>query len=199
MSRTEPPISGIVLAGGQARRLGGQDKGLIELIGRPLIARVLERIGPQVDELLISANRNAAHYAAYGHRVVADLEPGFQGPLSGLLAAGQLARHDWLLTLPCDAPFLPLDLAEQLMARAQSSGAPLIRAADVQHTHFTVMLMRRSLLPDLQAFVAGGAKRIQGWQARHAPETVTFPDPAAFLNINTPEELHAAALQQNAH
>ena len=193
MAPTEPAITGIVLAGGQARRFGGQDKGLIELAGQPLIAHVLQRLRPQVDEILISANRNAERYSAFGHPVIPDREPDFPGPLAGLLAAGQAARHDWLLVCPCDTPFLPDDLAERLIHGAQTSRADLVRAADAQQIHFTVMLMHRRLLPDLAEFIAMGQRRVEAWQGRHRPETVPFPDPEAFANINTKDDLLGAA------
>ena len=190
--KAETPITGIILAGGKARRLGGQDKGLIEVAGRSLIARTLERIAPQVDEILISANRHLQTYAALGRRVVADALPDFQGPLAGIAAAARHARHDWLLTVPCDAPLLPLDLASRLIGRALDSGARLVRAADAGQTHYTVMLLHRSLLADLEDQLALGQLKVQAWQARHACETVHFDDPDAFLNVNTPEDLLGA-------
>lgn len=193
MTPNEAAISGIVLAGGQARRLGGQDKGLIDLAGQPLIGHVLQRLRPQVREVLISANRNAGRYAAFGHPVIADGEADFPGPLAGVLAAGQAARHEWLLVCPCDTPFLPADLATRLMHGARSGNSPIARAADTAHTHFTVMLLHRSLLPDLAEFLATGQRRVEAWQARHRPQTVTFSAPGAFANINTLEDLQAAA------
>lgn len=197
--KAEPPISGIILAGGRARRLGGQDKGLIELAGRTLIARTLERIAPQVDEVLISANRHLEAYAALGRRVVPDSLPDFQGPLAGIVAAASHAHHEWLLTAPCDAPFLPADLAARLIARALETGTRLVRAADAHQPHYTVMLLHRSLLADLEDQLAQGLLKVQAWQARHACETVQFDDPDAFLNINTPEDLLHAERRLGGH
>jgi len=193
------PISGILLAGGRARRLGGQDKGLIELAGRTLAARTLERLAPQVDEVLISANRHLEAYAALGARVVPDALPDFQGPLAGIAAAARQARHDWLLAVPCDVPFLPPDLAARLLGRALERGARLARAADPAQVHYTVMLLHRGLVADLEAELAQGRLRVQAWQARHACETVRFADPGAFLNINTPEDLLGAERRLAGH
>lgn len=188
-----PEISAIVLAGGQGRRMGGQDKGLIELAGRPLIELTLERIAPQTDEVLISANRHLERYARLGHRVVADEQAEYLGPMAGIYAAGQAAQGEWLLVVPCDAPFLPHDLAQHLLAAAQDTGTRLVRAADAEQTHYTTLLMHRSLLPSLGQHLSEGKLKLQAWQASHAPETVRFEaDPAAFLNVNTPEDLQRA-------
>lgn len=189
-----PPISGVILAGGRARRLMGEDKGLLALHRRALVAWVLARLAPQVAECLISANRNLAQYAAFGHAVVADHLADHPGPLAGLLACARTARQEWLLSVPCDLPFVPLDLARQLHRHALHSQAPLVRAADEAGTHFAVMLLHRDLLADLDAFVAAGGRQVQTWQARHPCETLYFGgDPYAFLNINTRDDLTTAA------
>ena len=109
-----PPDVAIVLAGGQARRMGGRDKGLLPFAGRPLVEWAIESLAPQVSTLLISANRNLDAYGAYGFPVVADLEQGFQGPLAGILSAMRAARTAWILTLPCDGPQPPPDLGARL-------------------------------------------------------------------------------------
>ena len=173
--------------------MGGLDKGLIELAGRPLIAWVLERIAPQVDEVVISANRHPASYAKFGYPVVADRHADYRGPMAGIAAAGAQARGTWLLVVPCDAPFLPRDLAQRLIERAGATHSQLVRAADTQRTHYTCFLMHHRLLPDLAAQVGAGRLKLQTWQAGHNAETVIFPDAGAFHNINTPEQLAAAA------
>jgi molybdopterin-guanine dinucleotide biosynthesis protein A len=116
-------ITGVILAGGRGRRMGGVDKGLQELRGRPLLAWVIERFGPQVDELLINTNQNGDRYAVFGHRVLADQIPDFAGPLAGLHAALTAATHSLLATVPCDAPFLPDDLVLRLLQALTASGA----------------------------------------------------------------------------
>lgn len=175
--------------------MGGQDKGLIALAGRPLIAWVLDRIAPQVDEVVISANRHRDIYAGLGHPVVADGHPDYRGPMAGIAAAGTRARGEWLLAVPCDTPFLPADLAQRLLDHARQTGCRLVRAADPGQTHYTSFLFHRDLLPDLAAHVADGRLKLQAWQAEYAANTVAFADAGAFLNLNTPDELAEAERQ----
>ncbi|MBU1665455.1 MAG: molybdenum cofactor guanylyltransferase [Gammaproteobacteria bacterium] len=190
---TPVPVSAIILAGGLARRFRGEDKGLIELARRPLAAWVAERLRGHVAEVLLNANRNLAGYAALGYPVVADHLPGNLGPLSGLLAAARTAQQEWLLTVPCDAPFLPLDLGIHLHAQALANDVPMVRAADETGTHYAVMLMHRSLLADLDLYVQSGGRQVRAWQEMHPVETVVFSgDPYAFLNVNSPDDLRTA-------
>jgi len=190
---TPVPVTAVILAGGLARRFKGEDKGLIELAGRPLAAWVAERLHGHVAEILLNANRNLAVYAALGYTVVADHLPGNPGPLAGILAAGRTAQQEWLLTVPCDAPFLPLDLAVHLHAQALANDVPLVRAADDSGIHYAVMLLHRSLLADLDLFVQNGGRQVRAWQETHPLETVVFGgDPYAFLNVNTPDDLRTA-------
>lgn len=192
-ARTPLPVSAVILAGGLARRFKGEDKGLIQLARRPLAAWVAERLCGHVAEVLLNANRNLSAYAALGHTVVADHLPGNLGPLAGLLAAARTAQHEWLLTVPCDAPFLPLDLATHLHAQALANEVPMVRAADETGIHYAVMLMHRSLLDELDVFVREGGRQVRAWQETHPVETVQFNgDPYAFLNVNTPEDLRQA-------
>lgn len=172
--------------------MGGQDKGLIELAGRPLVERVLDRIAPQADEVLISANRHLDIYARHGHRVVVDRQADFLGPMAGIYAAGQVAHGEWLLVVPCDAPFLPDDLAQRLLAEAQRTGARLVRAADAAQTHYTTLLMHRSLLPSLGQHLSEGKLKLQAWQSEQGAATLVFADASAFVNINTPDDLAQA-------
>jgi molybdenum cofactor guanylyltransferase len=142
---------------------------------------------------LINANRNLNRYAAIGHTVVPDHLPGHPGPLAGLLSAARTAQQEWLLCVPCDVPFLPLDLVMQLHDHAIASQVRLARAADETGTHFAIMLVHRELIADLDDFVRDGGRQVQAWQARHASETIYFgDDPYAFLNINTPDDLKKA-------
>ncbi len=187
------PVTGIVLAGGLARRFRGEDKGLIELAGRPLAGWVADGLRGRVAEIVVSANRNLSRYARLGHTVVSDALPDYPGPLAGLLAAAATAQQEWLLTAPCDAPFLPLNLVIHLLEHARAAAVPLARAADETSTHYAIMLAHRDLMDDLRDYVDGGGRRVQAWQARHACETVYFGDDAyAFLNVNTPEDLRTA-------
>lgn len=201
MDRIDPrPVSAVILAGGMARRFRGEDKGLLELAHRPLAAWVAERLRGHAAEILVNANRNLLAYARLGHTVVPDYLPEYPGPLAGLLAAARTAQQEWLLTVPCDAPFLPLDLVMQLHDHALKAGVPLARAADEAGTHFAVMLAHRDLMPDLEDYVLGGGRQVSAWQERHASETVYFgEDPYAFLNINTPDDMKTAERVANRY
>ena len=183
-------ITGVILAGGLGRRMGGIDKGLQELRGRPLAAWVVERLAPQVDELLINANQNTERYAAFGHRVVADQIPDFAGPLAGLHAALSAASHPLVATAPCDSPFLPADLVSRLFSALTASDADLAVARTFDQPQPVFCLCRRSVLPHLTEFLAGGGRKIDRWYATLKVVEVSFDDEAdAFENINTREEL----------
>lgn len=187
-------ITGVVLAGGLGRRMGGVDKGLQELDGRPLVAWVIERLAPQVDELLLNANRNAERYAAFGHAVVADRIGGFAGPLAGLHAALSVARHPLVATAPCDSPFLPTDLVARLHAALDDSGAELAVARSLGRVQPVFCLCRRTALPALSAHLAAGGRRIERWFCSLPLVEVSFEDqPAAFANINSVEDLVGGA------
>ncbi|MBN8464404.1 MAG: molybdenum cofactor guanylyltransferase [Dechloromonas sp.] len=183
-------ITGVVLAGGLGRRLGGVDKGLQDLRGRPLVAHVIERFAPQVDELLINANRNRERYAAFGHRVVADLIPDFAGPLAGLHAALSAAAHPLVATAPCDSPFLPADLVSRLFSALTAANASLAVARTFDQPHPVFCLCQRGVLPHLSDFLAGGGRKVDRWYATLDVVEVAFDDEAeAFANINTREEI----------
>lgn len=181
-------VAAVVLAGGQGRRMGGVDKGLVEYRKRPLIEWVLAALAPQVDQLVISANRNLDTYAAYGHRVLPDTLPDFPGPLAGVLAALDAVDADWLLVVPCDTPHLPADLAARLLAAAQRDHVPLVVAADDARTHHTCFIVRTDQRDALAAFLARGERAVRHWQAELPSVRVEF-DAAAFANLNRPEDL----------
>ncbi|MGA8006065.1 MAG: molybdenum cofactor guanylyltransferase MobA [Burkholderiales bacterium] len=184
-------VSGIVLAGGQGRRMGGVDKGLQLLRGRPMVAWAIERLAPQVDEILLNANQNAEAYARFGYRVVPDSVGGFAGPLAGLHAGLQAASHPLAVTVPCDSPFLPLDLVARLKEKLSTREIAVAKTGDQPHPVFA--LVRRSVLPHLERFLAGGGRKIDAWYATLAVVEVSFDDqPEAFRNINTLDELSAA-------
>lgn len=167
--------------------MGGIDKGWQEYQGQPLIQYALERLRPQVDEVLISANRNLARYQQLGHPVVSDLQQGFPGPLAGILAAGRQASAPWLLVVPCDLPQLPLDLAERLLAAAEQEAAPLAMAHDGVRSQQLCLLLQRRLLDDLDGYLACGERRVISWIERHSWTQADFSDrPQAFSNLNHP-------------
>ncbi|MCG2577396.1 molybdenum cofactor guanylyltransferase [Dechloromonas sp. XY25] len=187
---THTHITGVILAGGLGRRMGGVDKGLQELQGRPMAAWVAERLAPQVDELLINANQNAERYAAFGHRVVADRIAGFAGPLAGLHAALSAATHPWVATAPCDSPFLPADLVARLSAALLASEADLAVARTFDQPHPVFCLCKRNVLPHLTAYLESGERKFDRWYATLKTVEVPFDDEAAaFENINTRDEL----------
>jgi molybdopterin-guanine dinucleotide biosynthesis protein A len=184
----QPRIAAVILAGGLGRRMGGVDKGLIEYQGRPLIEWALAALMPQVDQLVISANRNLDTYAAYGHRVLPDTLPDFPGPLAGVLAALEAVLADWLLVVPCDTPHLPPDLATQLLDAAQHQNVPLAVAADATRIHHSCFIVRTDQRDNLAAFLARGERAVRHWQAGLASTTVLF-DSAGFANFNQPQDL----------
>ena len=186
-------IFGVILAGGEGQRMGGVDKALIELAGRPLIAHVLARLEPQVDRVLISANGDPARFAGLGCPVVADAVP--QGPLSGVLAAltaaaGQGATH--LVSTPVDTPFLPGDLVPQLLLAAEEAPEGLAFAADATGDHPATAIWPTGLAPALADFLADGRAKVTGFADAHGAARAQFPDPRAFLNLNTPADLAQA-------
>jgi molybdopterin-guanine dinucleotide biosynthesis protein A len=187
---SDQAVTGLILAGGQGRRMGGVDKGLQSLRGKPMVAWALERLAPQVDELLVNANQNAPEYARFGHRVVADRIGGFAGPLAGLQAGLEAAAHPLVVTVPCDSPFLPLDLVARLRDAMERSGADLAVAKTGEQPHPVFSLVRKSVLSGLTAFLERGGRKIDAWYAALNVVEVPFDDePDAFSNINTREEL----------
>jgi len=181
-------VSGIVLAGGLGRRMGGVDKGLQLLRGKPMVEHVLARLAPQVGEIIINANQNAATYEKFGHRVVADDIAGFAGPLAGLHAGLKAARHPLAVTVPCDSPFLPLDLVSRLHSSLEGNDLAVAKTGAQAHPVFA--LVRKSVLQNLEAFLAGGGRKIDAWYSSLKHVEVLFDDEAdAFRNINTLEEL----------
>jgi molybdopterin-guanine dinucleotide biosynthesis protein A len=192
-----PDVTGIVLAGGQGRRMGGVDKGLVDLAGMPMVAHVLARLVPQVGDVLINANQNLDRYRALGHPVVPDAVGGFAGPLAGLHAGMSRANREFVVTVPCDSPFLPRDLVARLRAKLGEKGAQLAVAKTFDQPHPVFALVRRDLLPNLGAFLERGGRKIDAWYAALSFVEVAFDDEAdAFRNINTTDELAAAAAKE---
>lgn len=187
---TRPPITGVILAGGQGRRMGSVDKGLQLLRGKPMVQHVLERLIPQVDEVLINANQNLETYAKFGHHVVPDDIGGFAGPLAGLHRGLSSATHELVATVPCDSPFLPLDLIARLYSALGEQRADLAVARTGDQPHPVFCLTRKSVLLGLTAFLATGGRKIDAWYAALKVVEVRFDDEAqAFSNINTTDEL----------
>lgn len=193
-----PKISAVVLAGGQARRMGGSDKGLLNVAGRAMIDWTLERVRGQVDCVMINANRSADEYQQFGERVIGDSLGGFQGPLAGLQSAFAHAEHDLLLCVPCDAPLVPRDLVQRLFEAMDSSGEPIAVAEAQGRLHSLHALFRTSLAVDLDQALSAGERKPDRWYAACGFAKVQFDDdPAAFANINTPEQLEQLEARLN--
>ena len=183
-------VAGVILAGGLGRRMGGVDKGLRPLRGKPMVKWVLERFEPQVDDVLINANQHIDEYSAFGFRVIQDQIAGYAGPLAGLHAALSATSLPLMATVPCDSPFVPADLVARLKDALMQQRADLATARTLTQPHPVFCVCRRTVLPQLAAFLAGGGRKIEQWHGTLATVEVNFDDQVeAFSNINTPEEL----------
>jgi molybdenum cofactor guanylyltransferase len=190
------PISAIILAGGRATRMGGIDKGLICLQDKPLIQYVVERLKPQVDEILINANREIAQYQKFNLPILQDEHPNFIGPLAGFSLGLQHCKYDYLLTTPCDSPLIPDNLASRLMFALIAENADIAVAKSGGYTHPVFCLMKKSVLPSLKQSLAQGNRKVSFWQKTLVYTEVLFDDRnEAFVNVNTFEELDALALK----
>lgn len=185
------PLIGTILAGGQARRMGGIDKGLAEIGDRRMVEWIIDRLAPQVDRLVINANRNNDTYASFGYPVVPDRFGSYEGPLAGFAAAMEHAEGAGaLLTVPCDSPAPPPDLAKRLMAAMRENDAELAVAHDGDRMQPVYALLPVVLLDSLHGFLASGDRKIDLWYARHRVATADFSDRReAFLNLNRPDDL----------
>ena len=201
MSGRVAHITGVILAGGQSRRMGGGDKGLLEIAGRPMLAHVIERLAPQVGRIVLNANGDPARFARFGLPVVADTIEGFAGPLAGVLAGMRWAAANspgarTIATVSGDAPLLPADLVARLEAAVTGRGNAIAIAQSGGELHPVIGLWPVELADDLEAALAGGLRKVLHWTDRHGTVPVDFAfleragrsiDP--FFNANTPEEL----------
>ena len=183
-------ITAVVLAGGRARRMGGNDKGLMEVAGKPMVAHTIDVLRPQTAEVIVNANRNAgAYHAITGCRVIADTVGGFAGPLAGMASALEASATRLLLTAPCDSPLVTPDLGPRLHAALARDGAEIAVAHDGGRMQPVFALLTRDLLPDLLAFLGTGERKIDTWYATRHAVTADFSDILdTFLNVNTPQE-----------
>lgn len=187
-----PPVCGLILAGGLGRRMGGVDKALLPLAGRPLLTHAIAALAPQVDRLALSANGDPARFSAFGLPVVPDPLPDHPGPLAGILAGLEaLQGEHWLVSVPADAPFLPHDLVKRLLARQAETGSAAVFAASGTRTHPATALWRADLASLLRSYLLAGERRVGRFLAQIGAGSAiweTVPqDP--FTNINTPEDL----------
>jgi len=185
-----PDITGVILAGGQGRRMGGFDKGWLEFDGQPLVAHVVARLSPQVASIVISANQNLERYAGLNCPVVPDVVSGYAGPLAGLHAAMQRITTGLAVTAPCDSPLLPMDLVDRLHRGLVAANADVAVARTGGRRQPVFSLVRRATLPQLSAFLERGERKVELWHATLQVTVVDFDDESdAFSNINTPDDL----------
>lgn len=183
-------ITGLILAGGLSRRMEGVDKGLLQVCGKSMTERVLERLLPQIGSVLISANRNEARYSRLGFPVVKDRDDRFNGPLAGILAALERITTPYLLVTPCDSPFLPEDLSLRLFEALKEAGRTIAVAHDGKRLQPVFSLLDKSVLPDLADYLGSGERKLDRWYQKNNAIEVDFSDcEKSFVNINTPDEL----------
>jgi len=198
-------ITGLILAGGLGTRMGQLDKGMLPLHGQPLAMHVLQRLAPQVGQVALNVNQHAQSYAQFGLPIWPDEQADYRGPLAGLQSGLRHASTPYLLTVPCDSPLLPTDLAARLAAGLQQAGADLAIAvteetdtatgATVLRRHPVFCLVKTSTLPQLDAYLAEGGRKMSAWHGPLRLAEVLFEDGLIFCNINTPEELAAVQAQ----
>lgn len=189
-------IDAVILAGGMARRMGGDDKGLVELNDKTMIEHTIDRIKPQVKEILINANRNQTRYAEFGFKVISDEHSGFLGPLAGMITAMGQTKADYLLVVPCDCPLLPLDLVPRMLAAIKTEDAEIAVASDGEYEQPVVLLLKPSLRDSMKAFLEAGERKVDFWYAKHHFVVESFADQAnAFVNVNTPEQKQRLAAE----
>jgi molybdenum cofactor guanylyltransferase len=200
MGPSREQITGLVLAGGRGSRMGGVDKGLQLHNGQPLAWHALQRLRPQVGALMVNANRNLDSYAAMGVPVWPDATAAhgeYAGPLAGWLAGLAQCTTPWMLTVPCDTPLFPPELAARLAQAVQSENADIAMAATREDGRVQVQpvfcLLKTALMPSLVAYLASGQRKIDTFTAQHRCATVVFDDSAAFFNANTSAELQSLA------
>lgn len=194
-------ITGLILAGGRATRMGGVDKGLQLLNGEPMVSHVLRRLSPQVGTLMINANRNADLYQQFGATVIADQLPDFAGPLAGLQAGLAQCKTPYLATAPCDAPRIPADLVARLSATLKQyhsdAAVAVTLAGSRRHRHPVCMLVKTSVLPHLTAWLDNGGRKMDDWLRSLPSAETVFDDEDAFENVNTIAQL--GQLERSAH
>ncbi|MCP3866898.1 MAG: molybdenum cofactor guanylyltransferase [Gammaproteobacteria bacterium] len=190
MALSTKDITVVVLAGGKGRRMGGQDKGLLEIDGRPMIRLLLDKLTPQTNSILINANRNTELYREFGYPVVPDSLKGYQGPLAGFLSAMAAASTPYILTLPCDGPLIPADYVSKMAGTlSEESASEITVAHDGKRMQPVYALIPVHLQTDLEKFLSEGERKIDLWYSRHQFALADFSHcPTAFRNINTPQD-----------
>jgi len=186
MNNTTTTFSCIILAGGEGKRVDGRDKGLINFQGKPLIQHVLDAVSPQVDEIIISANRNIKQYADYGYKVVSDATNQYHGPLAGIAATLPACRHNWVLVVPCDMPFLPADLIATL---AEDLTHTNLSIAESENRLQLVFLIHKNLAPSLQQSLQNEQLKLMQWIKSQQPAIQQNFKHSYFQNFNHAKDL----------
>lgn len=195
-SKNSMQISGLILAGGRASRMDGNDKGLLMLLGRPMIDHVIDRLKTQVGQILISANRHLDSYEKFGYEVLVDDYDDYRGPLAGMSRGLSQCNSEYLLTVPCDGPLLPLDLASRMLDYAQQENAKAVLAFDGQYKQPTYNLIHKELLAQLTQSLEHDEHKLGKWLMDNGAHKLDFADQkSAFLNVNTPADLELLSRQ----
>lgn len=185
-------ITAVILAGGRAQRMGGEDKGLLPVQGKPMIEYIIDTLKPQVGQILINANRNLERYQQYGYEVISDIMGEYFGPLVGMASGIQKSQTEYVVTVPCDSPLLPDDLVSKLYNQLQQDDAELAVANDGERMQPVFALLRCDLLPDLLHYLESGGRKIDTWYAQHKTAQADFSKASnAFMNINSPNDQSA--------
>ncbi len=181
MRETSEQFSCIILAGGEGKRVGGVDKGLIEYKNKALVEHVIDAVKPQIDDLVISANRNAEHYKRYSKKIIADSSKQCLGPLAGISAALPHCCHNHVLVVPCDTPFLPHNIIEQFLSKRCDAD---LYIAESNHKLQPVLLIQQKLCDSINQALDAGELRLMHWVKTHQPEIIPFQNNAAFKSFN---------------
>lgn len=183
-------ITGLILSGGRSSRMDGHDKGLLNLLDKAMIAHVIQRIKPQVNQIIISANRHIEQYKKFGYEVLLDEYDDFRGPLSGMSQGLFHSRSEYLLTVPCDGPLLPLDMAARMLDFAQKNNTKAVFAFDGKYKQPTYNLIHSGLLDSIELSLERQEHKLGKWLLDNGASPVDFSDEKeAFLNVNTKDDL----------
>ncbi len=200
MAQRAGDVSGLILAGGLARRMQGQDKGLVLFRGNTMVERIAKALSPQCHHLLINANRNLPEYEKLGYPVIPDQRTGFQGALAGMLAGLSYISTQWMITAPCDGPFMATNYVQKMQQAVTENHSDIAIAFCHNRSQPVYIMLNRSLISSLEVFLDSDQRKIDGWYAQHKHTFVDFSEtPQMFENINTPEQLQALEQAPEAH
>lgn len=195
-SSNSTQISGLILAGGRSSRMNGDDKGLLKLLNSPMIEHVIERLKPQVKQILVSANRHLESYQKLGYTVLVDDYDDYRGPLAGMSRGLANSESEYLLTVPCDGPLLPMNLAQRMLQLAQQQEAKAVIVFDGQYRQPTYNLIHKDLLPALNQSLENNEHKLGKWLMDNGAVSLDFADQkSAFLNVNTLDDLKLLSQQ----